>query len=1039
MASGQPDLLLQHLRRLVTGRGEREVTDRELLRRFAVRHDQDAFAALVDRHGAMVLRVCSGVLRHRQDAEDAFQATFLVLARRAGSVRWQESVAPWLHGVARHVALKARAAAACRRRHEGQLPERPAADSFADLTIREAQALLDEELGRLPAAYRGPLVLCYLEGKTQDEAARELGWSKATLRRRLERGRELLRSRLGRRGLVLPAALCAAALCPEPAPAALMAATADAAVRLAAGGVVAAPVARLVEEAGRAALVTPWKLAAALLLAGVAAAGVLVLAHPPGAGEQPAAPMPAQAATDTQARTDRYGDPLPDGAVARLGTLRFYHGSQVNWLRFSPDGKFIVSTGMDRNRLWETATGRELPLAEVSQVGELFVFRGRLLVAETNQRTGEAHMRDVANGTDLFAAAWQAGTMHIRDLTSDKELSPTEADKLRAAWKEGIGPRRGQDAAGGQRAVSPDGRILATVDVANKRIRLQDAHTQEDLPPLLDQPTEDGPMALAFSPDGRLLAAPYAGGPMVRLWDLTTRKEVRQLQGKDFQVFRTLFSPDGKVLAGADGSSVTLWDVASGKPCHDFGHSYCINAVAFAPDGKTLVSAATYTDPVIRLWDPLTGKQKAAWHGHVYGMDGLVFSPDGRLVASASQDETIRLWDFATGKEVRRLHGKRGMAVAVAFAPDGKTLASVSKGVLQRWDVATGREIRTFDDLGPTYPDVAFAPDGKTIAVGRQGGKTVQLRDLATGMEVGGLRSTGSPVSRFYFSPDGKSLATTSSNDATVRLWDLAAGRELRTFAAVPAPRDRADAFNCAFSPDGRTLAAGYADRTVRLWEVASGRERARFDGHRAEVSGLAFSPDGTLLASGSVDRTVLVWDVSGQRLAAGRRGAALDTLWADLAAADTGRAFRAVQALEAAGDQTAAFLRERLRPAAGVEAGRLARLVKDLDGDRFEVREQAARDLLKLGDVSEPALRAALAGRPSPELRRRAESLLEQCDPAHSPERLRVLRAVEVLEHVGTPAARQVLEVLCQGAPEARLTREARAALYRLARRPPS
>jgi RNA polymerase sigma factor (sigma-70 family) len=1058
MATGQADLLLRHLRRLGAGR-----SDRELLQCFAESHDQGAFAELVERHGAMVLRVCRNVLQHQQDAEDAFQATFLLLARKAGTMAWGESVAPWLHGVARHVALKARAAAACRRRHEGHAPAKPPADPFADLTVREAQVLLDEELGRLPDRYRGPLVHCYLQGQTQEEAARLLGWSKATVRRRLERGRDLLRNRLGRRGLTLTAALCAAVLAENRStaavPPALVAATSRAAVQRTSGIPVAGPIARLLAEGGRTYQLAPWKIGAALLLS-IAAVGAVLLARP--ASEETGTPL-SQAATEEQprpapempARTDRYGDPLPAGAVARLGALRLYHGSQVNWLVFSPDGKLVVSTGMDRNRLWETATGRELPLKPASQVGEIFAFRGQLLAAESDQRTGETRLRDLVTGKEVFAAAWEGGAMHIRDLARDKELSAEDVAAVRAAWKEGVGPRRGQDAVGGQRAVSPDGTILATVNVKGKEIRLQDARTEKDLPPLLGQPVEGGPMQLTFSPDGRLLASAYAGGATVGLWDLGTRKQVRLLQGKDYQVFRTLFSPDGKLLAGADGSSVTLWDVATGKPCHDFGHTYRINALAFAPDGRTLVSAATYTDAVIRLWDPLTGRQKDAWRGHQWGMDGLAIAPDGRLVASAGQDGTVRLWEFATGKEVRRLQGRRGMAVEVAFAPDGKTLASAAKGIVQVWDVASGQEIRAFDNLGRGYPLVTFSRDGKTFAVGDQGETGARLCDLATGKIVvrfGNVpppaalpsqpRGRPAPVARVVFAPDGKPAATTSwsNSDGVLRLWDLPTGRELRQFVVVPPPTGRTSVFSFTFSPDGRTLAAGYADRTVRLWEVVSGQERASFEGHRAEVSGLAFSPDGSLLASGSIDRTILVWDVTGERLPArpqeqldARR---LGALWADLASNKARPAYQAEETLWAAGDQCVPYLEERLHPAVAVPGERLARLLTDLDSDQFAVREKASRDLLDCGDAAETALRKILAGQPSPELRRRAEALLEQLDPAHSSERLRELRAVEVLEHVGSPAARAVLEALSKGAPDARLTRDARAALDRLARR---
>jgi RNA polymerase sigma-70 factor (ECF subfamily) len=186
-----------------------------LLHRFAALRDEAAFAALVQRHGAMVLRVCRGVLSSSQDAEDACQATFLTLARKADTMPWRDSVRCWLYGVARRLALQARSVAARRGRH---LAERSGAtESFEvpddragplDLVARrELRGLVNEELGQLPDKYRLPVVLCYLEGKTNEEAADALGWPVGSMSRRLARARALLRERLSRRGIILVVAL----------------------------------------------------------------------------------------------------------------------------------------------------------------------------------------------------------------------------------------------------------------------------------------------------------------------------------------------------------------------------------------------------------------------------------------------------------------------------------------------------------------------------------------------------------------------------------------------------------------------------------------------------------------------------------------------------------------------------------------------------------------------------------------------------------------------------------------------------------------
>jgi RNA polymerase sigma factor (sigma-70 family) len=212
MARAAPSPILRLIRRVVEDPRVRELSDQELLLRCEGSQDKAAFHTLLCRHGPMVLDVCGAVLGNGDDAEDAFQATFLILVRKAGSIRKTASLGAWLHGVAYRTALKSRAQSATRLKHESRVPGRPASEP-EDLTWREVRLAIHEELGRLPDRYRAPLVLCYLEGKTQDQAAAQLGLAKGTLKGRLERTRELLRGRLLRRGLG-PAALLATAAWP---------------------------------------------------------------------------------------------------------------------------------------------------------------------------------------------------------------------------------------------------------------------------------------------------------------------------------------------------------------------------------------------------------------------------------------------------------------------------------------------------------------------------------------------------------------------------------------------------------------------------------------------------------------------------------------------------------------------------------------------------------------------------------------------------------------------------------------------------------
>src|SRR5262245_12301080 len=255
MAKVARSAILQFIRRISVDPLLRASPDQELLQRFLGERDEAAFEAILRHHGPMVLDVCRGVLANEADAEDAFQATFLVFARKAGSIRQTATLASWLHGVAYRTALKARAESTQRRKHEAHGPEREVSGPDS-LTWTEVRCVLHEELGRLSERHRVPLVLCYLQGKTQDEAAALVGLSKGTLKRRLERGRALLRERLVRRGLG-PAALLLAAGWPAATatagvPQTLVVSTAKAALLAAAGraataGLVSAQAAALSE------------------------------------------------------------------------------------------------------------------------------------------------------------------------------------------------------------------------------------------------------------------------------------------------------------------------------------------------------------------------------------------------------------------------------------------------------------------------------------------------------------------------------------------------------------------------------------------------------------------------------------------------------------------------------------------------------------------------------------------------------------------------------------------------------------------------
>jgi RNA polymerase sigma factor (sigma-70 family) len=1132
MTIDRATFLLQHLRRLVGVATTDPLPDRALLHRFAALRDRTAFEAVLRRHGPMVLRLCERLLPREHDVEDVFQATFLVLAQKAASPFWHESVGGWLHEVACRLALKAKADARRHLRLDCREAVRDVPDPLTEASAREQFALLDAELAQLPERFRAPLVLCCLEGRTRDEAAFQLGWSVSTVRRRLGRGLELLRLRLARRGVTVPAALGATlfrqdALAVLPSP--LRTSTIDMVLGRAAGksleGTASARAAALAAGVLPPAGGVPMKAAAVLLLllgmlAGAGALAARLAPAPMHPGPDEAGPgLPARGAgrpapgEGEKVRLDIHGDPLPPGAVARVGTIRLRPGDALSALAFSPDGKTLASGHWGHGiQVWETATGKEL-----RRFGEFPASVNALTFAPDGRRLASSagadkavRLWDAGTGKELGAFLGHGGdvqcvafspdgtrlasgssdqTVRLWDPTTGKELQRFNQEdrvwslswspdgRTLAAGGQGGPVRLWETATGkllrrlnghrrvvGRLAWAPGGKTLASGG-SDGTVRLWDPGTGQVLHTLgledgqrkqaltKEAATTKAPEGtagslgwchgLAFTRDGKTV---YAAGQDYRTifaFDVATGRERPGLAGTQ-RVFCLTASADGKLLAvgGADGR-IDLWDLAGKKLLHDFGGPLGrAFSVAFSPDGKVLATAGD--DPAIRLWEVGTWRERARLRRDHYGfVTRLTFSPDGKFLAECGQDHEVRVWDVAAGKAVHLFEDPNvGTTIfSVAFSPDGKLLAAAFRGATV-WDLATGKEVHHFDgrDGGPKEAHaVAFSPDGRALAL--VGAEAVYLCEPRTGKILGRFNGIAGGIGAVAFSADGRTLAA-AGEDSKVRLWEVATGKERAVFAghtiAIHA---------VAFSPDGRLLASAsgsfrdHGDDTVRLWDLAAGKELRRFDGHRNVVTSVAFAPDGKTLASASEDSTVLVWEAAAPRrpARANLTPVALDALWADLADADAARAYRAVWALAATPAQSVPLMRERLKPAAAVDPRRVTRLLADLDSKQFEVRGKAEAELAELAEQAGPALRKALEGKPPAEVRRRLERLLAKLEgPLPAPVRQREVRAVEVLEAVGTVEARRLLKELSRGVPEARLTREALGSLDRLARTKP-
>jgi RNA polymerase sigma factor (sigma-70 family) len=1095
-----------HLGRLFSAGSAVGLTDGELLERFARRDEaaEAAFETLLVRHGSMVLTVCRQVLGDAHAAEDAFQAAFLVLVRRAASLRVREpgSLGPWLHGVAYRIALKARQQAARRRARERRAAMPAVGRPSLALEQGELRALLHEEVNRLPAKYRAPVVLCYLEGRTHDEAAAALRWPVGTVRGRLARARDRLRARLTRRGLAPGGWIGASPLGPatriEP-PAWLLEATVAAALE----GRPAAAAAAMANLTLRRLLLARLQVTAAVLSIALLTVGFgLVLSDAP-VWQPPRRPDPASAPV-APTRTpstpvDRFGDPLPEFARARMGTNRFHDGSLVNQILYTPDARSLVTVdNIPIVRVWDPATGQVVrdigdPQADFPQVTP-----SRAIALSPDGKT--LATVDYPSRLRLWDVATGRGRRRWREAKDQEYECPTFSPDGRSV---AVSVRRYDPAANtsetfielwdtasptehrrripggwarlGDLKFSPDGKILATASTDTEIMRgntligpgkistrLWDLSTGRERArfPLAG--------ALTFSPDGKVLAVADSGGT-VRLYDPTTGQErmprlgpeqprppagdAKAVPGEPMEIRCLAFSPDGSILASGDASSsnpslaaVHLWDVARGHELHRIpAHLGCVASLSFAPDGKVL--ASTGAESVIRLWDVATGREAFPQSGHGSAIRTLAISPADGTVFTGGDDGTIRHWDPSSSRELDVIAQFSGSVEALAVAPDGRTLLvdglvkSRPWQLVRRlglWSVTEHREIRRLVPLRERdFHCIAYSPDGKAVA------SEGRIWDASSGKALITLQHQDPQnhdylsFSPIFYTPDGKQIITAEPDGAWI--WEIATGRELRQAVRWSNYHDRA-----TLSPDGRFFAThGPGDRSrgqsdeppITLWELASGQEVARLEAHGEARLRRPFSPDGRFLASASRHRGAIP-------------NSAVRVL--DLA---TGREVRRFEGHRGSVNAVAFTPDGRSLVSGSEDATALVWDVSDLRNS-LEPGMPLTPDVLKsrwnelAGEDAHAAYRAtwALSVPSAVEFLREhlrpatspdAESVPAAIGPIAPPEALQTLRAIAALERVGTHEARGVLKRMALGNSAAIATRDAKSALDRLSRRP--
>jgi WD40 repeat protein len=616
----------------------------------------------------------------------------------------------------------------------------------------------------------------------------------------------------------------------------------------------------------------------------------------------------------------RRGDPLREAArnlasgwAANLSVgMPMMHESEVQFVKYSPDGRMVLTQTLDDTiRWWDARSGRPItkPMRRNTPIGvpigrfadAAFSPDSRIVAAVCadgrvftwDASTGE-QFRDVMHhdghfrhlGTDgTYVLAFSpngrtlfAGTHLLDFLTGDtigkpiqherhiveavfcsegRKLLTGSLDGTARLWDAETGnpigePMRhefGVDAV----VFSPDSHIALTAS-RDSTARLWDAATGNPI----GEPMRCEGMILdaVFSPDGRTVATASEDG-MARLWDVSTRKRLGEIMRHKDQVVTVAFSPDGRLVAtGSHDYTARFWEASSGEPVGPvLRHNDSVGKVAFSPDGRTLITSSY--DKTVRRWDVPFAKSSNEVTGHEDVVQAATFSPDGQLLLTASFDKTARLWNAATAKPVGEPMRHADAVWCVAFSTDGRKVLTGSLDHTARlWDAATGKPIgepMRHDDM---IRAAVFSPDGRTILTASDD-HTARLWDTATQRPlVPAMRHTEG-VWVAILSADGDRVLTTCE-DGTAHIWDAASGKAL----CEPMRHNDGWIRAGAFSPDGRMIATGRRDQTARLWDATTGKPLSEPMRHDAEVDNVAFSPDGrTVVTAGDSDARL--WDTA--------------------------------------------------------------------------------------------------------------------------------------------------------------------------------
>jgi WD40 repeat protein len=834
-----------------------------------------------------------------------------------------------------------------------------------------------------------------------------------------------------------------------------------------------------------------WWLCVVLIASTAGGAAAQPPPFPPGGRlffDQPPRPVPPKPRPPIPVgpvKLDRHGDPLPPGAVARYGTVRLRHGAGPSYLEFTRDGRFLISFGADDTlRTWDPATGREVarPAGEFDMFatlpdGTVLLLRGHRLhlwtpasgqtrevprelippAAEGDDPVpvpggGRNEVALAAHPDGRTAAVGYATQVHLIDLrTGDRRAvlnlpGPNRVVHLDFSpdgrWLAGSGSKTGvwlwdlrtnrrvrtyrSDANETLAVFNRDGSRLV---IAGDDVRVYPTDAEEADPrfEVYDGKVQD----VRFSPDGASLLVLEQTGAVARLDAITG------------EVKDTFPSPDGEITGGgalapsglvaaANGPSgvIRLWNPKTGDgptvvPLPALG------SVRLSPDGT---ATALGEDNKVYTFGATDGRHRSTIELPVDEAEGVSWDPrTGRVVyLTGGDDPELHVLDAATGKLLGKIPYAEKGRPHVAFDPsDPNRVAVFGPGSAVVTNLTTGRPITTvrFGAVPEMLTHGEFSPDGRLLVVATH---PLTVYELATGKVRFEIAAANDPRD-VIFTTDGRLLGVVTGTDGVV-VFDTRGGRVIRRLTA----NFEGGIYTPAFDATGKWLAAGSRQGEVGVWDLTTGVQARAFSGHDNLVNGVAFTPDGARLVTTSADGTALIWDLTAE-LPTGEKPpvASADEAFALLGAADPAEAQRGAAFLHSRPADALKLLAEKVPVPKGVGRDTIARLIRELDSPDFKTRTAATRELEAVGGEALHALRGAADQSPSAEVRKAAGSILAKIatGPA-TPDELRVVRAVEITEHVGTPAAGKLLAVWAAGPPGHRLTTEAAAASARLNKR---